>query len=131
MGGYSGTNMIKFDINKPPKKYKFMVYFIEVICDRGASGSVLNSLYIQQTIKKPDDFIYKHCMSESDSEEIARIVKVFDTNREAEEYISEMQNLKKCDWQKYLDTLWGDRRSFLVENEKKIPLAPNGSEYIL
>ena len=122
--------MFKFDINKPPKKYKFMVYFIEVISDRGAGGYVLEHLYIQQTTKKPDDFCYKHCMSENDSEKRAVIVKVFDTNREAEEYITKLENLKRCDWQKYLDTLWMDRRSFLVENGKKIPLAPNGSEYI-
>lgn len=107
-----------------------MVYFIDVFCDRGVSGNVLNHLYIQQTVKKPDDFIYKHCMCESDTEEHARIVKVFDTNREAEEYIKKMENLSKCDWEKYLDTLWQDRRSFLVENGKKIPLAPNGSEII-
>lgn len=111
--------MFNFDINKPPKKYKFMVYFVDVYCDRGANGPILNSLYIQQTIKKPDDFIYKHYMSESDSEEIARIVKVFDTNREAEEYITRLVNLSKCDWQKYLDTIWQDRRSFLVENGKR------------
>lgn len=123
--------MFKFDINKPPKKYKFMVYFVDVYCDRGVQGCVLNTLHIQQTIKKPDDFIYKHCMSESDSEEIARIVKVFDTNREAEEYITKMENLYKCDFTKYRDALLTDRRSFLVENGKKIPLAPNGSEYIL
>lgn len=123
--------MIKFDINKPPQKYKFMVFFIEVCCDRGANGSVLNSLYIQQTFKKPDDFIYKHCKCESDTEELARIVKVFDTNREAEEYISKMENLSKCDWEKYLETLTQDRRSFLVENGKKIHLYPNGSEIIL
>ena len=108
-----------------------MVYFVDVICDRGASGYVLEHLYIQQTIKKPDDFIYKHCMSESDSEEIARIVKVFDTNREAEEYITKMENLYKCDFSKYMDALLQDRRAFLVENEKKIRLYPNGSEIIL
>lgn len=123
--------MFNFDINKPPKKYKFMVYFIDVYCDRGANGSVLNSLYIQQTFKKPDDFIYKHCMCESDTEEHARIVKVFDTNQEAEEYIKKMENLSKCDWEKYLETLTQDRKSFLVENNKKIRLYPNGSEIIL
>ena len=123
--------MFKFDINKPPKKYKFMVYFIDVFCNRGASGSVLNHLYIQQTVKKPDDFTYKHCKSESDTEEIAKIVKVFDTNREAEEYITKMENLSKCDWQKYLETLTQDRKSFLVENNKKIRLYPNGTEIIL
>ena len=123
--------MFKFDINKPPKKYKFMVYYIDVPCDRGAQGDVLDSLYIQQTVKKPDDFTYKHCKCESDTEEIARIVKVFDTNQEAEEYIKKMENLSKCDWEKYLETLTQDRKSFLVENNKKIRLYPNGSEIIL
>ena len=123
--------MIKFDINKPPKKYKFMVYYEVFYCDRGMSGDRAEHLYIKPTVKKPDDFCIKECMCESDTEEHARIVKVFDTNREAEEYISKMENLKKCDWQKYLDTLWQDRRSFLVENGKKIRLYPNGSEIIL
>ena len=122
--------MFKFDINKPPKKYKFMVYLVDVISDRGASGYVVEHLYIKPTVKKPDDFCIKECMCENDWDEIARIVKVFDTNREAEEYITKLGNLSKCDWQKYLDTLWDDRRSFLVENGKKIPLAPNGSECI-
>ena len=107
-----------------------MVYCREIRGDRCANGIEYKYLYIQRTIKKPDDFTYKHCMSESDCDEIARIVKVFDTNREAEEYITKLENLSKCDWKKYLDTLWQDRRSFLVENGKKIPLAPNGSEYI-
>lgn len=123
--------MFKFDINKPPKKYKFMVYCIEICGDRAANGIEYKHLYIQRTVKKPDDFIYKHCMCESDWDEIARIVKVFDTNQEAEEYIKKMENLSKCDWEKYLDTLWQDRRSFLVENGKKIRLYPNGSEIIL
>ena len=123
--------MFKFDINKPPKKYKFMVYYIDVYCDRGANGSVLDSLYIQQTVKKPDDFTYKHCKCESDTEETARIVKVFDNLADAEKYISKMENLSKCDWEKYLETLTQDRRSFLVENGKKIRLYPNGSEIIL
>ena len=33
-----------------------------------------------------------------------------------------MENLSKCDWEKYLETLTQDRKSFLVENEKKDPL---------
>ena len=92
-----------------------MVYCKEICGDRCANGIEYKYLYIKPTVKKPDDFIYKHCMSEIDSDEIARIVKVFDTNREAEEYISKMENLKKCDWQKYLDTLWCDRRAFLMK----------------
>ena len=83
-----------------------MVYYVNVFCDRGASGSVLNHLYIQQTVKKPDDFTYKHCKCETDWDEIARIVKVFDTNREAEEYITKMENLYKCDFSKYMDALY-------------------------
>lgn len=109
--------MFKFDINKPPKKYKFMVYYIDVLCDSGAQGSVLDSLYIQQTVKKPDDFIYKHCMCESDTEEIARIVKVFDNLADAEKYISKMENLSKCDWEKYLETLTQDRKSFFSREQ--------------
>ena len=108
-----------------------MVYYIDVYCDRGANGSVLDSLYIQQTVKKPDDFTYKHCKCESDTEETARIVKVFDNLADAEKYISKMENLSKCDWEKYLETLTQDRKSFLVENGKKIRLYPNGSEIIL
>ena len=122
--------MFKFDINKPPKKYKFMVYCIEIIGDYCANDIIYKHLYIQQTVKKPDDFTYKLCKCESDWDEIARIVKVFDTNREAEKYISKMENLYKCDFSKYMDALWTDRRSFLVENGKKIRLYPNGSEMI-
>ena len=123
--------MFNFDINKPPKKYKFMVYCIEIIGDYCANDIIYKHLYIQQTVKKPDDFTYKLCKCESDWDEIARIVKVFDTNREAEEYITKMENLSKCDWQKYLETLTQDRKSFLVENNKKIRLYPNGTEIIL
>lgn len=121
MGRLFRCKMFKFDINKPPKKYKFMVYCKEICGDHCANGIEYKYLYIQQTVKKPDDFIYKHCMSESDCDEIARIVKVFDTNREAEEYISKMENLYKCDFSKYEDALLQDRRSFLVENGKKDP----------
>ena len=123
--------MFKFDINKPPKKYKFMVYYEVVYCDRGMSRDRAEHLYIKPTVKKPDDFCIKECMCESDTEEHARIVKVFDTNREAKEYITKMENLSKCDWEKYLETLTQDRKSFLVENNKKIRLYPNGSEIIL
>ena len=115
MDGFQVQHMIKFDINKPPKKYKFMVYCKEICGDRCANGIEYKYLYIKPTVKKPDDFCIKECMCESDTEEHARIVKVFDTNREAEEYISKMENLKKCDWQKYLDTLWCDRRAFLMK----------------
>ena len=108
-----------------------MVYCIEIIGDYCANDIIYKHLYIQQTVKKPDDFTYKLCKCESDTEEIAKIVKVFDTNREAEEYIKKMENLSKCDWEKYLETLTQDRKSFLVENEKKIRLYPNGSEIIL
>ena len=123
--------MFKFDINKPPKKYKFMVYCIEIIGDYCANGIIYEHLYIQQTVKKPDDFTYKHCKCESDTEEHALIVKVFDNLADAEKYISKMENLSKCDWEKYLETLTQDRKSFLVENGKKIRLYPNGSEIIL
>ena len=108
-----------------------MVYCKEIISDRCANDIEYKYLYIQRTIKKPDDFCIKECMCESDTEEHARIVKVFDTNREAEEYITKMENLSKCDWEKYLETLTQDRKSFLVENNKKIRLYPNGSEIIL
>lgn len=123
--------MFNFDINKPPKrKYSYLVYCTEQVGDRCANGIFYKSLDIARKIKI-DDFGLHLAETESDADLIARIIKAFETKAQAQEYINKMKNLSKCDWEKYLETLTQDRKSFLVENNKKIRLYPNGSEIIL
>lgn len=108
--------MFNFDINKPPKKVYFIVYYCEKICDRGVNGDFYDFLdFACRT--KIEDFILHSAITENDCDNIARIVKVFSTSKEARKYIAEMSEICKTDYETYVKMILQERKD-LAEKTK-------------
>lgn len=108
--------MFNFDINKPPKKVYFLVYYTDQIGDRCVNGSFYEHLSVALK-NKIGDFVLHSAQGEYDCDLIARIVKVFSTSKEARKYIAEMSEICKTDYETYVKMILQERKD-LAEKTK-------------